>query len=262
MKEVEFTVISDDSDQDDEPATNDEPDVVEPSKRPILQDASTSRKLVPPQRNATPKLSLTPEASRRATQPPEEVVPVSIPPPASPEDKWRIRELEAEVSLPKRIGSTGCFAFCSSASAAPTPPPPPMANCPKLQIALARRGQEKGEWDGELDEDGEGPRSDLDRALWRAGLKTPAAGSKISTGKTPTVPMESMTAFLEEMKTVKLKSRVGPTPKASIVGVEEDDNCDDVGNNTFAFRRQEDLQSVLERLRKIDLGAALFGERP
>ncbi|CUA76157.1 hypothetical protein RSOLAG22IIIB_12094 [Rhizoctonia solani] len=162
-------------------------------------------------------------------------------------ESWRQRLGNCEKSLPKRIGSTGCFAFCSSASAAPTPPPPPMANCPKLQIALARRGQEKGEWDGELDEDGEGPRSDLDRALWRAGLKTPAAGSKISTGKTPTVPMESMTAFLEEMKTVKLKSRVGPTPKASIVGVEEDDNCDDVGNNTFAFRRQEDLQSVLER---------------
>ncbi|CAE6502883.1 unnamed protein product [Rhizoctonia solani] len=306
-KEVEFTVISDDSDEDDEPTTNDEPNLVEPSKRPILQDTATSRKSVPPQRSATPKLSLMTEASRCATQPPEEVDPASIPLPASPEDKRRIRELEAEVRrLREELAKKDQVPPAVSSSAAPPapppppppppppapPPPPPMGNRPTLPIVVARRRQEEGEWDGELDEDGEGPRSDLDRALcmMRAGLKataqTPAAGPKISTGKTPTVPMESMTAFLEEMKTVKLKSRVGPTPKASAikVKVEEDDGDDDVGNNTFAFRRQRGppispralratsslnsngsssgTLSFPVKLRKTDSGAALFGERP
>ncbi|CUA68566.1 Cilia-and flagella-associated protein 52 [Rhizoctonia solani] len=224
--------------------------------------AMTLTKMMNPRRMINPILwnlpkerhSLMTEASQRATQPPEEVDPASIPLPAGPEDKRRIRELEAEVrrlreEVSIRPGPAGCFAFCSSASATPTAPPPPMANFPKLPIVVARRRQEKGESDGELDEDGEGPHSDLDHALcmMRTGLKTPAAGSKISAGKTPTVPMESMTAFPEEVKTVKLKSRVGPTPKVSIIRVEEDDNCDDVGNNKFAFRRQEDLQSVLER---------------
>ncbi|CUA68567.1 Cell surface glycoprotein 1 [Rhizoctonia solani] len=272
--QVAIAPWGDDSDEDDGPTASNGPEVVEPSKRPTLQDMATSRKSVPPRRGATPKLSLMTEASRRVTQPPEEVDAVSIPLPASPEDKRRIRELEAELRrLREELAKTDQAPPAVSSSALLPP-------------------QEKGKSDGELDEDGEGPRSDLDRALcmMRAGLKTtaqtPAAGPKISTGKTPTVPMESMTAFLEEMKTVKLKSRVGPTPKASAikVEVEEDDGDDDVGSNTFAFRRQRGppispralratsslnsngsspgTLSFPVKLRKTDSGAALFGRRP
>ncbi|CCO28673.1 hypothetical protein BN14_02671 [Rhizoctonia solani AG-1 IB] len=160
-----------------------------------------------------------------------------------------------------------------------------MPNRSAIPIIVARRRQEDGEFDDELDEDGEGPRSDLDhRSIYlsiQTTTQTPAPGPKISTGKTPTIPLESMTAFLEEMKTVKLKSRVGPTPKASVVKVEEEDD-DDVGNNTFAFRRPRgppispralratnSLSSngsssglgFAVKLRKTESGAALLGDK-
>ncbi|KEP51276.1 putative vegetative incompatibility protein HET-E-1 [Rhizoctonia solani 123E] len=71
----------------------------------------------------------------------------------------------------------------------------------------------------------------------RAGLKataeTPVPGANISTIKTPTVPVES-TAFLAEIKPVKIKSRIGRTTTATTIKIKNDD---DVGNNTFAFGR-------------------------
>ncbi|CUA68568.1 Cell surface glycoprotein 1 [Rhizoctonia solani] len=231
-------------------------------------------------KGATPKLSLVTEASQRATQRPEEVDPTSIPLPASPEDKRRIRELEAEV---RRLRE----------ELAKKDQAPPAVNRPTLRIAVARHRQEEGESDGESDEDGEGPRSGSGSSVVHdesrfeePTAQTPAAGPKMSTGKIPTVPMESITGFLQEMKTVKLKSRVGPTPKAPVIKVEaeEDDGDDDVGNNTFAFRRQRGppispralratsslnsngsssgTLSFPVKLRKTDSGAALFGDRP
>ncbi|KAF8753249.1 hypothetical protein RHS01_07120 [Rhizoctonia solani] len=219
-------------------------------------------------------------------EPPEEPR-TQEPPPLS--HKRRIKELEAEVvRLREELQARHRHLHHPLR---PPPPPPPMANRPTMPIMVARRRPENGEFDDEQDEDGDGPRTDLDRALcmMRAGLKattqTPAPAAKISSGKTPTIPLESMTAFLEEMKTVKLKSRVGPTPKSSAIKVKvEEDDDDDVGNNTFAFRRPRGppispralratnstssngsasgTLGFAVKLRKTESGATLFGDKP
>ncbi|GAB1525072.1 hypothetical protein RhiTH_008229 [Rhizoctonia solani] len=289
-KDVEITIISDDSDEDnDSEVANDE----EPPEEPRTQEPPPpSRRSVPPRRGSTPKLSITTETPRRPTRPPEEVDPASIPLPTTPEDKRRIKELEAEVvRLREELQARHLHLHLHHPPPPPPPPPPPMANRPTMPIMVARRRPENGEFDDEQDEDGDGPRTDLDRALcmMRAGLKattqTPAPAAKISSGKTPTIPLESMTAFLEEMKTVKLKSRVGPTPKSSAIKVKvEEDDDDDVGNNTFAFRRPRGppispralratnstssngsasgTLGFAVKLRKTESGATLFGDKP